>query len=119
MSATKVTDEHDGAESIYQADLTWTGTTFERDVCVGVDNSGHIAFVDRRDSVDSENVRRLKNQALIPGFVNAHSHAFQRGLRGRGETYPQSDESDVGDRPSFWTWREAMYDLVSFPNQGL
>eukprot|EP00035_Acanthoeca_spectabilis_P034330 m.28482 g.28482 ORF g.28482 m.28482 type:complete len:466 (+) comp6555_c0_seq2:206-1603(+) len=113
MSATKVTDEHDGAESVYQADLTWTGTTFERDVCVGVDNSGHITFVDRRDSVDSENVRRLKNQALIPGFVNAHSHAFQRGLRGRGETYPQSDESDVGDRPSFWTWREAMYDLVT------
>jgi formimidoylglutamate deiminase len=32
----------------------------------------------------------------LPGFVTAHSHAFQRGLRGRGAG---------GD---FWAWREAM-----------
>jgi formimidoylglutamate deiminase len=32
----------------------------------------------------------------LPGFVNAHSHAFQRSLRGRVE----------GD--DFWAWREAM-----------
>jgi formimidoylglutamate deiminase len=32
----------------------------------------------------------------LPGFVNAHSHAFQRRLRGR---------SEGGD---FWTWREEM-----------
>jgi formimidoylglutamate deiminase len=33
----------------------------------------------------------------LPGFVNAHSHAFQRALRGRTEG---------GD---FWAWREVMY----------
>ena len=33
----------------------------------------------------------------IPGFVNAHSHAFQRSLRGRVEG---------GD---FWAWRDGMY----------
>ncbi len=32
----------------------------------------------------------------LPGFVNAHSHAFQRSLRGRVEG---------GD---FWAWRDAM-----------
>src|SRR2546421_3485127 len=32
----------------------------------------------------------------LPGFVSAHSHAFQRALRGRGAG---------GD---FWAWREAM-----------
>ncbi|MGE5690625.1 MAG: amidohydrolase family protein [Pseudomonadota bacterium] len=32
----------------------------------------------------------------LPGFVNAHSHAFQRALRGRTEG---------GD---FWAWREVM-----------
>jgi formimidoylglutamate deiminase len=37
----------------------------------------------------------------IPGFVNAHSHAFQRALRGRVEG---------GD---FWAWRESMLDLAS------
>jgi formimidoylglutamate deiminase len=33
---------------------------------------------------------------VLPGFVSAHSHAFQRGLRGR---------ASGGD---FWGWREAM-----------
>jgi formimidoylglutamate deiminase len=36
----------------------------------------------------------------LPGFVNAHSHAFQRSLRG---------SSGGGD---FWAWREAMLDLA-------
>ena len=44
-------------------------------------------------------------RALIPGMINVHSHAFQRGLRGHGETFPQG-------AGSFWTWREAMYKLV-------
>jgi formimidoylglutamate deiminase len=34
---------------------------------------------------------------VIPGFVNAHSHTFQRSLRGRVEG---------GD---FWAWRDGMY----------
>lgn len=50
-------------------------------------------------------VERLPRRALLPGFVNAHSHAFQRGLRGRGERYP----AGAG---SFWSWREEMYALV-------
>jgi formimidoylglutamate deiminase len=36
----------------------------------------------------------------LPGFVNAHSHAFQRALRGRTEG---------GD---FWAWRDAMLELA-------
>ena len=48
----------------------------------------------------------MAGRALLPGFVNVHSHAFQRGLRGRGETFP------AGGAGSFWTWREAMYGLV-------
>jgi len=36
----------------------------------------------------------------LPGFVNAHSHAFQRALRGRTEG---------GD---FWAWRDAMLALA-------
>ncbi|PSK96803.1 formiminoglutamate deiminase [Murinocardiopsis flavida] len=35
----------------------------------------------------------------VPGFANAHSHAFHRALRGR-----------TGEHGgSFWTWRERMY----------
>jgi formimidoylglutamate deiminase len=36
----------------------------------------------------------------LPGFVNAHSHAFQRALRGSVE----------GD--DFWGWRESMLDVA-------
>jgi formimidoylglutamate deiminase len=41
----------------------------------------------------------------IPAAVNAHSHAFQRRLRGAGER-------PTGEQDSFWTWREVMYALV-------
>jgi formiminoglutamate deiminase len=38
----------------------------------------------------------------IPGFANAHSHAFQRALRGR-------TQAGAGD---FWAWRRGMYELA-------
>lgn len=46
----------------------------------------------------------LPRQALLPGLVNAHSHAFQRLIRGRTEWRHR-------DRPQddFWSWRELMY----------
>ena len=40
----------------------------------------------------------------LPGFVNAHSHAFQRRLRGVVEHVDPAHPHD-----DFWTWREAMY----------
>src|SRR5205823_779878 len=44
----------------------------------------------------------LPGRALLPGLVAAHSHAFQRAIRGRTEhrSHPRDD---------FWSWREAMY----------
>lgn len=50
---------------------------------------------------------RLPGRALAPGFVNAHSHAFQRGLRGSVEHRDSSHPED-----DFWTWRERMYALA-------
>ncbi|SDI88432.1 formiminoglutamate deiminase [Frankineae bacterium MT45] len=38
----------------------------------------------------------------LPGFANAHSHAFHRSLRGRTH--------DAGG--TFWTWRERMYHVA-------
>jgi formimidoylglutamate deiminase len=43
----------------------------------------------------------VAERLALPGFVNAHSHAFQRAMRGRVE----------GD--DFWAWREAMLDMAS------
>jgi formimidoylglutamate deiminase len=38
----------------------------------------------------------VPGRLALPGFVNAHSHAFQRAMRGRAE----------GD--DFWAWRDVM-----------
>jgi formimidoylglutamate deiminase len=51
---------------------------------------------------------RLLGSALAPGFVNDHSHAFQRGLRGKVERIEPSRPHD-----DFWTWRERMYALAA------
>ncbi|MGH3648346.1 MAG: formimidoylglutamate deiminase, partial [Micromonosporaceae bacterium] len=40
---------------------------------------------------------------VIPGLVNAHSHAFHRALRGRTHA----------GRGDFWSWREQMYAVAA------
>ena len=39
----------------------------------------------------------------LPGFANAHSHAFHRALR----------STTQAGRGTFWTWRERMYDVAA------
>jgi formimidoylglutamate deiminase len=42
----------------------------------------------------------MSDRLRLPGFVTAHSHAFQRALRGRAQ----------GD--DFWAWRDAMLSVA-------
>lgn len=53
------------------------------------------------DSVAGD-AARLPGVAL-PGFANAHSHAFHRAMRGRTHR----------DGGTFWTWRDAMYTVAA------
>lgn len=94
-------NEHPSSQ-IVEADLTWTGERFERGIRVAIGDDGRILEL-RRDG--AEPTLRLTDEALLPGLINAHSHAFQRALRGRGERFPFG-------RGSFWSWRQAMYELV-------
>ena len=48
----------------------------------------------------------LGRKLLIPGAVNAHSHAFQRLLRGR------TQKAGAGE-DNFWSWREVMYHVAA------
>jgi formimidoylglutamate deiminase len=88
---------------VFEADLTWHGGRFESGVQVEVLDDGRIGRIGPGLSKDAE---RLPGEALLPGFVNAHSHAFQRGLRGKAESF----DSKGG---SFWSWREEMYQLAA------
>lgn len=85
-----------------EADWTWTGERFESGVQLRIGDDGRIEAVGALGAAPD---LLLSGRALLPGMVSAHSHAFQRGLRGHGETFPQGSGS-------FWTWRRAMYDLV-------
>jgi formimidoylglutamate deiminase len=99
------TDQLDDARQVIEADLTLIGERFESGVRIAVDNDGRISAVGDASTVTDEPTERLRHRAILPGIVNAHSHAFQRGLRGVGETFPD-------DQGSFWSWREEMYALV-------
>ena len=46
---------------------------------------------------------------MLPGMVNAHSHAFQRAMLGL--THAPAPGSDGGN-DNFWSWRTLMYGLA-------
>ncbi len=83
-------------------DFLYRDGRFESGVALFADESGRITRFSRSES-DPAKVQRLPNRALLPGFVNCHSHTFQRVIRARTE-YRTKAVKDT-----FWTWREAMY----------
>jgi formimidoylglutamate deiminase len=82
-----------------QPDWTWTDAGWREQFEVVV-SDGRIRSV----GPISQAGERLRGRALLPGLINAHSHAFQRTIRGRTE---QRDPARPHD--DFWTWREQMY----------
>ena len=83
--------------SLLWCERAWLGgETVDSGVVLEIDG-GRIRAVTRSAEAPpgAEQVRGL----TLPGLANAHSHAFQRKLRGRTQR----------QRGSFWTWREAMY----------
>jgi len=56
--------------------------------------------------VDCPSTARILPGPVLPGMVNAHSHAFQRGFAGRTEQRKAREDD-------FWSWRERMYLLAN------
>ncbi|HEU4510761.1 MAG TPA: amidohydrolase family protein, partial [Pyrinomonadaceae bacterium] len=81
-------------------DLIYLDGRFQSDRAVVCDD-GNVQQIVHPDQL--ENPIILRGRALLPGLINAHSHAFQRVIRGRTERR-SPNTSD-----SFWTWREQMY----------
>ncbi|MGI9336613.1 MAG: formimidoylglutamate deiminase [Gammaproteobacteria bacterium] len=77
------------------------------EVLAEVDGTGNFVAV-RPGATRGERLDRTEHVQgiVIPGVPNVHSHAHQRALAGLTERAGPGDDS-------FWTWREAMYDLVS------
>jgi formiminoglutamate deiminase len=88
--------------STYWCELAWLGgESVDEGVTVDVDGE-RIASVATGVAGPPPGASRLDG-ITIPGLANAHSHAFQRALRGRTQA----------GRGDFWTWRDAMYELAS------
>ena len=102
--------------------MLYVSGRFERGRALVCDDEGRGAAVLRLESpvvsdedlrrdlaaavnLDASHIRvlRLPGRAMLPGMANAHSHAFQRVIRGRTEY------RSAGSEDSFWTWREMMY----------
>ena len=72
-------------------------------VTVSVTDSGEISDISTHSETPSEHV----NGYALPGFQNAHSHAFQYAMAGLAELH-----ESTGDTDDFWSWRTAMYNLA-------
>lgn len=72
---------------------------------VGVDHQGIIQHISKATSEDAFPVENV-NGFAVPGFQNAHSHAFQYAMAGMAEKH------DVNAVDDFWSWREAMYNCA-------
>ncbi|MDJ0842195.1 MAG: formimidoylglutamate deiminase, partial [Acidobacteriota bacterium] len=84
----------------FQGILTETGWLLPG--WVQLDDTGNILAVGQGEA--PEDAHRIAGYAL-PGFQNAHSHAFQYAMAGIAEHLTAPDDD-------FWSWREAMYRLA-------
>ena len=70
-----------------------------RDVLFDVEDGRFAAVTPGAAAGDAQRLPGV----VLPGFANAHSHAFHRAIRGRTH--------DSGG--TFWTWRERMYAVAA------
>ena len=83
---------------VWWAPRAWLPGGWAEGVLLQADARGHWSAITPGVPTPPEGAQCLSGPVL-PGLVNAHSHAFHRGLRGWTQR----------ERGSFWTWRERMY----------
>jgi len=82
----------------------WLPQGWAHDVMLRVGADGRWAEVTPGVLQPPAAAERLRGP-LLPGLVNAHSHAFQRAFAGLAER--RDRESD-----DFWSWRDRMYQVA-------
>ena len=101
-------DRDSETTTAFVPELLYAGGRFHSGRALVCDRAGRVVGVARAEDLrEGVRVVRLRGRAMLPGMVNAHSHAFQRVIRGRTEY------RGARARDSFWTWREQMYAAAS------
>ena len=79
------------------------------DVLLSIDSANNWALIapnSPQSKITQDTNLQLLDGLVLPGVVNAHSHAFQRAILG------QTERASSGEQSNFWTWRNAMYDMA-------
>jgi len=88
----------------YWAPAAWVDGGWQRDVVLETDAQGRWSHI-AAGVPAPPHAERLAGPVL-PGLVDAHSHAFQRAFAGLAES-----RTDDGD--DFWSWRDRMYRVAN------
>lgn len=83
------------------AEQAWIASRWQSKVLLDIDTQGCWSRITCGVATPPPHARVLPGPVL-PGLVDAHSHAFQRAFVGLSER--RASESD-----DFWSWRERMY----------
>jgi len=95
--------------NLYFAEQAWVDGKWAPDVLLGVSAQGCWAHVETHCTrAQQAHAVRLAGPVL-PGVVNAHSHAFQRAIAGLTERR----SAGVGQSDDFWSWRDRMYSAAN------
>ncbi|WP_233505996.1 formimidoylglutamate deiminase [Rhodoferax lacus] len=89
---------------LFWAPLAWVDGQWQHGVCLQADTSGHWSRITAGTATAPEHATVLPGPVL-PGMVNAHSHAFQRAFAGLSERR-------ASDADDFWSWRDRMYGVA-------
>lgn len=87
--------------TLYRPELLFVDGAFARNRALLVADDGKILGITASDAA-SDTIVDLPGRALLPGFVNVHSHSFQRLIRGKSESRAVAGKD-------FWSWRGTMY----------
>jgi formimidoylglutamate deiminase len=87
----------------------WVEGAWARDVLLTVDATGVWSGIQANTSVVDQKGATVLDGPVLPGLVNAHSHAFQRAIAGLTERKGASGAAASDD---FWSWRDRMYSVA-------
>ena len=86
----------------YLAPRAWVAGGWAREVLLVAGADGHWAEVRPDCSAEAAVGAQRLTGPVLPGLVDAHSHAFQRAIAGLTERSPAGQDD-------FWSWRDRMY----------
>ena len=93
----------------YFAPLAWVDGAWSKDVLLCVAEDGTWQSIHSNATLEQQQGATRLTGPVLPGLVNAHSHAFQRAIAGMTE----QANSAAGSQDNFWSWRDRMYSVAN------